>query len=181
MTEPWIVGLFTLGGALVGSLFPYWNARLERKDRRQQLVRKKFEDFCELIIESGREIDLFVSMPIPEAMDFELQRSATKAMYLSMIYFPDLQRLTSAYNDQLLRFRIQVMDVAKDTSGPIESLTFQAIAVSDPMYTSELQKVFLASDEIRDAIGQYGPSYVGVQSSTNWLARLFWWWPWLQR
>lgn len=148
MPPEFSTGLVALSGVLVGYLSHFLAAHIDRKERKQRLLREKYEELCESILDSTREVQDMIEMPriagqsVPPA-------SPQKAHYLALIYFPELREVTVDYSNACAYYHIYLLHAQR--SHPQAAMA--------PEYHEEAEKVMVAKAKVDEAVSIFASKY----------------------
>jgi len=138
-------GALVLAGVVVTQFVYFLTAYNDRKERRRQLVREKFEECCESIADSIEQVQDMLRLTHSSLVLSHPPSAPLWAHYLSLIYFPELQEVTRDYSNSVVdlhRFVLQHGGTERD------SIPAGILARENPNY-SVVQK---AMQEKRSAL-----------------------------
>lgn len=102
MNDTIIGGLLVPAGVLAGQLITLVNAHRDRKERRQQFLREKYEELTQSILDSIEQVQSMTKLSANEVLFSEATPAGPlKAHYSAIIYFPELRDATLEYNNSI--------------------------------------------------------------------------------
>jgi hypothetical protein len=124
-------GGLVLLGVLTSQLISLYTDRKAREERRNVLLRQKYEELTNHILDSMSELHSYLKcQSIQEAVSSRPTVASSKAAYLALIYFHDLYQPAIQYHNALSEFhRFLSMCYRNNPVGSLE-----ASACQDPDY-----------------------------------------------
>jgi len=156
----WIGGILALSGTIVGLIGAFVNSQIERRAKRQQLVREKYEEMAHLISSSlawypqlakCKTLDEIASTPPP----LELRKILT----LCILYFPEVKNDVVEYWNGMSLFYNWSVDIFSPNMAGL-NLGIQAAMRSENL---EKTRVLTAlRQRLENTIEKNAPKYAKV-------------------
>ena len=102
MMETLVGGGLVLVGVAVTQLVHSLTAHKDRKERRERLLREKYEELCDSILDTATQVQQMLKLSGNEAIYSSPPSAPQRVHYLAMIYFPELRDATREYNNSIV-------------------------------------------------------------------------------
>ena len=151
-----IGALLALLGVLVAQLVSMLQLRLERQNKREILLRTKYEEMGMHFLDSMKLPHALMQATSTEAiLALTHQKSANKARLLAVVYFQPLQQLIGQYSDSYS----EICLVVTSLYNPQDKKHLGMQVFDKPAYIEARNKHLAIRDHLQDQIQAYAPTY----------------------
>ncbi len=152
-----VVGaLLALFGVLVSQLVSMIQSRLERQNRRDILLRTKYEELSDHFLDSMKlPHTLMTCVNTEQALALTHQASGNKAHSLALLYFPLLRSATGQY----IQSYATLCETSLSIYNPDDERVLGMQIFDKPEYIAARNNHLAARDALQDQIQKHAPTY----------------------
>jgi len=155
MWETLLGGGLVLAGVVISQTLQWWLAHGNRKERRDRLLREKFEELCLSILKSNDEVQAVTKLaPVP-ASEAHAPSAPQRAHYLAVIYFPELRQATFEYSNAVQDFHSYLLG----NCDPHNPMSLGAQLCRDKSYQDFQGRAVRKRAAVEDAIEKHAERY----------------------